>query len=137
VAVATDNTNGLLSYEVDGPILKIVGAPNATSEERLALYDAARSDPRVPVGALLLLDARQSPTDLTREEVRDRVAFLMERLGLKVGPLCAVIVSAGGLRQATELQLVGQEQFKMRVGVFENEQAARNWLLTSQRDRGE
>ena len=51
---ATDKINDLLSYEVDGPILKIVGAPNATSEERRALYDAA---PLLPKGTILKVTA--------------------------------------------------------------------------------
>ena len=116
----------MISYRVDGPILILtIGA--STYAERTAVYETVRTDPSVPTGALLLLDARQFEEAITEALLRQRVALLRTQLGPKLGQVCAVIVPEQSIVDARLFQIIAVEH-ELRVGLFRDEAEARQWL---------
>jgi len=117
----------MLTYEVDGRILKIIAAGTTSPEDRQAFYRDTGSDARVPERALLLIDARHADQAIDVNDLQMRAQFIAEGLGPKLGPLCAVIAPPLLAKDAAFFQAaVGQ--FGLRVGVFSDEQEARKWL---------
>jgi hypothetical protein len=122
----------LLSYEVDGPILILRASGTATAEERVAVLDAVRADERVPTGAPLLLDAREIDGIADRQVMVERLRMLLQHLGPKLGPVCALLVTPRVREQADifRKEAVG---IGLRVELFGNEPSARRWLNTYSR----
>jgi len=117
----------MISYRVDGPFVILTTDGKSTEPERQMLFGALLSDPKVPDGALLIIDIRKYEIHLTQAELQDRVLGMIEALGRKIGILCAVLVGDTSLRVGMGLQLVaGNANF--RTGVFHSEAAARKWL---------
>jgi hypothetical protein len=108
-------------------MVTITVTPHSTFEERRAIYDAIRVDPRVPDDAVLLLDVRQHDEFLTPEIVRARVPRLKEALGPKLGSAFALLVTKERMPDALIFQAVAGE-FRFRIGVFYEEALARTWL---------
>jgi hypothetical protein len=116
-----------LSYEIDGPILTLRASGAPTLSERQAVFDAVRADARVPSGALVLLDVRE--VDVARSEFTpvEQLRALLDHLGPKLGPVCAMIVRPEIATQARIFQGAGVG-VGLRVGLFSDEPSARRWL---------
>ena len=117
----------MLSYEVDGSILILRASGATTREQRLPVFAAMRADTRVPEGALLLLDVREVDAGMSEHVVVERLRVLLDQLGSKLGPVCALIVSPQVTDQAAMFQARGIE-FGLRIGLFSDEPSARQWL---------
>jgi hypothetical protein len=114
-------------YGVENGLVMITIGPLSTFNERQALYDAIRRDPRVPDDAVLLLDVRLHEEVLTPETVRARVPLLKNALGPKLGSAFALLATRDRMPDAMIFQAVAGE-FQFRVGVFYEEALARTWL---------
>jgi len=117
----------MMTYKADGPFVILTTTGKTTHAERQAVYDAIRADPNVPDGALLIIDLRQYAVRLTQQELHDRATMMIDSLGGKVGPSCAMLVGDVSLRIGLSFQLVAANM-NFRVGVFHDESAAREWL---------
>ena len=114
----------MLSYRIDGAILVLTAARGPQRQE---VFDAVHADPRVPQGALVLIDARAAEPARSELEVRERARVLVNRLGSKVGAVCAVIVAPELALDAHLFQVFGSG-LGLRVGLFPDEPTARQWL---------
>jgi hypothetical protein len=118
----------VLSYEIDGSILTLRAVGTTTLEQRRPVFEALRADARVPDGALLLIDGRETDGGMSEHVVRERVRVLLEGLGPKLGPVCALIVAAAILEDAQVFRFEGAG-VGLRVALFNDEPSARQWLL--------
>jgi hypothetical protein len=122
----------VFSYEIDGSILILRASGTATLSERQLVFNAVRDDAAVPSDALLLLDVREvdvREVDVAMSEYTgvERLRVLLDQLGRKLGPVCAVIVSPGLAEQSRLFQDAGSG-VGLRVGLFSDEPSARQWL---------
>ena len=117
----------MLSYETDGSILTLRASGTTTRGEREPVFDAVRADAGVPNGALLLLDVREVDVWMSEYVVIERLRVLLDQLGPKLGPACAMIITPRVADQARIFQAEGAG-FALRVGLFSDEQSARKWL---------
>ena len=85
----------MLTYDVDGRVLSIVAAGTPSDDERRRLIETVEHDPRVQDASLVLLDVRRADKRGNPREVEHRTRYFIQRLGRKIGPVCAVIVAAG------------------------------------------
>jgi len=117
----------MLSYEIDGLILTLRASGTTTIAQRKPVFDAVRADLRVPNGALILLDVRKVEAGMGKHVVIERLRVLLDELGPKLGPACAMIVTLRILDQASMFQAeaVG---FGLLVKLFSDEPTARQWL---------
>ena len=120
----------MISYRVDGQFVILMTNGKSTDRERELLFAALRSDPKVPDGALLIIDVREYGIQLTQAELQDRVRAMIESVANKVGAACAVLVGDTSLRIGLGLQLFAGNM-NYRVGVFHGEAAARKWLVAN------
>ena len=113
----------MLSYEIDGSILALRASGAPTLDERLPVFEAVRADARVPDNALLLLDVREVSAGMSEYVVVERLRVLLDQLGPKLGPVCAMIVSPEVADQARIFQTepIG---FGLRVDLFSDEHSA-------------
>jgi hypothetical protein len=118
----------VLSYEIDGSILTLTATGTTTLEQRRPVFEALRADARVPDGALLLIDGRDVTGGMSEYVVIERLRVLFEGLGVKLGPVCALIV-APGIAEEGRLFQTEALGFGLRVALFDNELSARQWLL--------
>jgi len=123
---------GRLTYRVDDGILVLTAVGSPSSADRRATFDQIRTDPQVPDGALLLLDTRRLTDVMTSLEGERRLSELLAGLGLKMGARCAVLAS-GANPAATHFFQAAGRAYGVRVGLFDNEAAARLWLTASLR----
>jgi hypothetical protein len=114
----------VLSYRIDGAILILTASRGPQPQE---VFDAVHADPRVPQGALVLIDARGADPAHSEMEVRERARVLISQLGSKVGSVCAVIVAPELALDAHLFQVFGSG-LGLRVGLFPDEATARQWL---------
>jgi hypothetical protein len=119
----------MLSYEIDGSILTLRASGSPTPAERQSVFDAVRSDARVPKGALVLLDVRKVDVGMSEPVVTERLRVLLDHLGPKLGPVCALIVTPEIVDQAGLFQAAAVG-VGLRVALFSDEQLARHWLNT-------
>ena len=98
-----------------------------TVEQREPVFAAVRADARIPNGALVLLDVREVDVGMSKHVVVERLRVLLDQLGPKLGPARALIVTAGVGDQARifQTEAIG---FGLRVELFSDERAARQWL---------
>lgn len=106
-------------------ILRPRGTP--TEEERQAGYDAIAADPRIPHGALVVLDMGRLDALGSLKEVERRARILVARLGPKLGPVCAVIVPPRMALEAQHFQALS-DHLGLRVAVFHDEPEALQWI---------
>ena len=88
------------------------------------MFDAVRADERVRSAALILIDTRGVDVGMSEHVVVERLRVLVNQLGPKVGPACALIVSPGVAEQARVFQTEAMG-FGLRVGLFSDEPSAR------------
>jgi hypothetical protein len=117
----------MFSYKPGGAFVTLKSDGKADARQRQAVYDAMRSDPRVPDGTSLILDLRLAVIQLTQSELVDRVRALFATLGPTLGSACAVIVKDKSLRFGLNLQTIAGNM-NFRVGIFHDEDGARKWL---------
>src|SRR5690348_8666287 len=117
----------MLSYEVRGKVLTVVAKGSPSDFERRRLYEAIADDPRVPLGALVMLDVRRADAPEGAADIERRARMFVEGLGLKLGPPCAVIVPP---RLVTELERfrTSSSVMGLRVQLFRDEPEAKQWL---------
>jgi uncharacterized protein (DUF2336 family) len=114
------------SYEIDGQILTLRVSASLTPSEREALFDAVRVDARVPQAVVLIIDARSLPLDLSEASLIEWLRALVDRLGPKLGSMCAMIREAHG--DNSHLFQTAARSLGLRVGLFSDEQTARQWF---------
>jgi hypothetical protein len=117
----------MVSYEIDGSILTLRASGTTTLEEREPVFAAVRADASVPNGALVLLDVREVDAGMSKHVVIERLRVLLDQLGPKLGPVCAMIIRAEIGDQARTFQTEGVG-FGLRVSLFNDELSAREWL---------
>jgi len=125
----------MVSYEIDGSILIFRASGTTTRYQREVVFEAVRADARVPNGALVLLDVREVDVGMSKHVVVERLRVLLDQLGPKLGPACALIVTAGVGDQARifQTEAIG---FGLRVELFSDERAARQWVALTVRRTG-
>jgi hypothetical protein len=119
----------MLRYEVYGRVLTITVKGTPTDDQRESAYTAIALDGRVPRKALVLLDGRRADSPGSPQDVEARARALVRGIGSKLGPACAVIVSPRLFEEAQHFQVVTTE-LGLKVGVFQDELQAREWLET-------
>ena len=117
----------MLTYDVDGRVLSIVAAGTPSDDERRRLIETVEHDPRVQDASLVLLDVRRADKRGNPREVEHRTRYFIQRLGRKIGPVCAVIVAAEMMHEAVHMQSAGAE-LGLRIALFKSETEAREWL---------
>ena len=117
----------MLSYEVDGTMLILRASGTTTLAQREPVFDAVRTDARIPNDALVLLDVREVDVGMSNHVVVERLRVLLDQLGPKLGPACALIVTPGVGDQARIFQTEATG-FGLRVKLFSDERIARQWL---------
>ena len=120
----------MLGYQIDGHILSLTVSTYPTLAARQALFDAVRADRRVTLGALVILDVRSLALDLGEANVLERLGALITLLGPKLGRACAIIRDAH--QDDSHLFQTEGRRLGLRVGLFADEQAARQWLNAQQ-----
>ena len=121
----------MLSYEIDGSILTLRASGTTTRDQREPVFDAIRADTSVPKDALVLIDVREVDVGMSEYVVVERLRILIDQLGPKCGPICALIVPPGTDQWRT-FKTKGID-FGLRVNLFSDEQLARDWLNTYRR----
>lgn len=117
-----------LSYEIAGSILTLRASGTPTQKERKPVYDAVRTDAAVPNGARLLLDIRKIDAVMYSEHAAvERLRVLIDALGPKLGPVCAMVVAPSLMNQGRLIQEAGSG-VGLRVALFTDEPSARHWL---------
>jgi hypothetical protein len=120
----------MLSYDVDGTILKLTLKGTPSEGQRALVHAEIANDPRVPLGALVLIDiTRADPIDDVAEMER-RTRLLTDRLGSKLGPAVAVVVPPRLTEISEKFLSLRTDPAGMRVALFRDEPAARQWLAT-------
>jgi hypothetical protein len=124
---------GRLVYHVDDGFMVITAVGSPSPVDRRTTFEAIRADPHVPDGSLLLLDTRRLTDVMTDLEGERRMSELLAGLGPKMGTRCAVLAS-GANPVATHFFQAAGGAYGVRVGLFDNETAARLWLTASLRE---
>lgn len=122
----------MLEYSVEGTVLRLVATGSQTEAERQAFYDDIERDPRVAPHSVVLLDVRRSDEPADEEDIRHRADALVTRLGERLGPACAVVVSPRLEPAANQFKDAGG-QLGLTVELFRDEPEARQWLATFER----
>jgi hypothetical protein len=123
---------GTLTYKVEDDLLVLIAVGSPGYVERRAAFEAIRADPSVPERAPLLLDTRALTDVLTSTEGQQRLSELVSGLGQKMGHVCAVL-SSGWNPVAVHFFQVTAGEHGVRVGLFDDETAARRWLAATSR----
>ena len=115
-------------YQVANRILTIRIAGNPGPQERQRLFATIRGDASVPIGAVLLIDAMDSTVELPNIAAAvERVKSMMDQLGPKLMPVCALLPGQSHSLQA-QLYQRGGESLGVRIGIFPDEATALGWL---------
>jgi hypothetical protein len=117
----------MFSYRVENGVIVITAAGVYTATERDNVYDAIRRDPAIHEQSLLLIDTRQNLAPGSAIDIRDAIDSLIRRLGPKLGRACAIIRSPARPAASFHFQLHASAR-GLRVGVFDDEAGARQWL---------
>jgi hypothetical protein len=118
----------MLSYEIDGSVLILRASGTTTHAQREPVFAAVRADARVANDTPVLLDVREVDVGMNKHVVIERLRVLLDLLGPKLGPACALIVTPelGDQSRIFETEAIG---FGLRVRLFTDEQTARQWLM--------
>jgi hypothetical protein len=122
----------MVSYEISGSILTFRASGTTSVGERKPIFDAIRADASVPNNALILLDVREVDVGMSEHAVVERLRVLLDQLGPKLGPACAMLVPQGLAEQGRlfQTEAIG---FGLRVRLFSDELTARQWLTNQSR----
>jgi hypothetical protein len=102
----------VFSYEIDGSMLILRASGTTTLSERQLVLNGVRDDAAVPSDALLLLDVREvdvREVDVAMSEYTgvERLRVLLDQLGRKLGPFCAVIAPQDLLNNRAYFRMPG------------------------------
>ena len=117
----------MLSYTIEGKILRLTVSGDVTLAERRSVYDSVRADPEVPVKCVLVVDARDASVTFRDATIDVRVRALLDGLGDKFGGTCAFIEPAGDPLYGKAFQRAGAKH-GVRIGLFDDEESALRWL---------
>lgn len=117
----------MVSYRVEGAILRLTISGDVAARERQALFDAIRSDPNVPMRAALLVDARESGITFKNATIETRLEALLEGRGPKFSKVCAFIEPIHDPLYGKAFQRAGQKH-GVHIGLFKVEADALRWL---------
>ena len=117
----------MLSYEINASILTIRAFGTPTLEDRILLFDAIRTDPAVPRGALVLLDIRGLKVLPQGPAAVDRLRALVEHLGPKLGWMGAMVIDPPLAEDARTFQAAAKS-VGLRVEIFSDVPSAEKWL---------
>jgi hypothetical protein len=117
----------MLTYAIDGHILTLTAVGSSTAEHRIATFTAIRTDPNVPPGALLLVNARETTEPFDHGVLSERIALLIDALGPKLADVCAVVGPSSYLVESYLFQTIAARS-GLRVGLFKDESSAVAWL---------
>jgi len=120
----------MLTYEVEGTILKLTLKGTPSEAQRALVHAEIANDPNVPLGALLLMDITRADPIEDLGEMQRRTKLLTDRLGSKLGPACAVVVPPRLTEISEKFLSVRTDPGGLRVALFRDEAAARQWLAT-------
>ena len=120
----------MLTYEVDGTILKLTLKGTPTEAQRAMVHAEIANDSNVPLGALLLIDITRADPIEDLAEMHRRTKLLTERLGNKLGPACAVVVPPRLSEISEKFLSLRTDPGGVRVALFRDEPAARQWLAS-------
>ena len=120
----------MLTYEVEGTILKLTLKGTPSEAQRALVHAEIANDPNVPLGALLLMDITRADPIEDLGEMQRRTKLLTDRLGSKLGPACAVVVPPRLTEISEKFLSVRTDPGGLRVALFRDETAARQWLAT-------
>ena len=117
----------MLSYSVDGKIVRLTVAGDVSPAERESVYRAVREDSRVDDGFVLLVDARKAKVTFRDATIDVRVQALHDGLGPKFGGACAFIEPTDDPLYGKKFQRAGSK-IGIRIGIFADEASALRWL---------
>jgi hypothetical protein len=117
------------SYSIRGRVVTVHSPVTPALEGARDVFIAMRDDPAVPMGALLLVDARESDVSLDPALVRNRVELMWSMLGKKFAPFIAMVPrsAATGLT-AHRVQMDALVYAGIQIGIFGAVDEARQWL---------
>jgi hypothetical protein len=119
----------MLVYSAKGRVLKIAATGAQAEAERQAMYDDIAQDPSVALGSVVLLDVRRADEPADVDDILHRASTLVTKLGEKLGPACAVVVSPR-LEQAGHQFKEASRDLGLTVELFHDELEAMTWLAT-------
>jgi hypothetical protein len=119
----------MLMYSVKGKMLRIVATGAQPEGERQAMYDDIAEDPRVTLRSVVLVDARRADEPAGVDDIQHRASTFVTRLGGKLGPACAVVVSPR-LEQAGQQFKEATRRLGLTVELFRDQLEASKWLAT-------
>jgi hypothetical protein len=117
----------MLVYSARGKVLRIVATGAQPEAERQAMFDDIARDPSVSLRSVVLVDARRADEPAGVDDIQHRASTFVTRLGEKLGPACAIIVSPR-LEQAGHQFKEATRRLGLTVELFREELDARNWL---------
>ena|SRR5258706_11616204 len=119
----------MVGYQLRGGVVEITGAKVYSAAEWDTVFNDVRNDPAVPDAALFIIDTREVQVDMSSVRMIDRVRNLRDRLGSKLGPKCALVMSGQNALMARQFQYFAEGTIHLRVGIFTDPIAAGGWLL--------
>jgi hypothetical protein len=120
----------VFSYEVDGSILILRASGTTTLSERQRVFNAGPMRPFRLMRCCCSTSVRSTSVRAISPSANTpglNAYVLVDQLGRKLGPVCAVIVSPGLAEQSRLFQDAGSG-VGLRVGLFRDEPSARQWL---------
>lgn len=117
----------MLSYTVNGKIVRFTVIGDVALAERESVYAAVRADPAVVDGFLLLVDARKAKVTFRDATIDDRVERLVNGLRPKFGSACAFVEPVHDPLYGKKFQRAGA-RLGVRIGLFADEESALRWL---------
>ncbi|HET9342192.1 MAG TPA: hypothetical protein VFO25_04700 [Candidatus Eremiobacteraceae bacterium] len=123
----------MVTYRAEGAILRLIISGDVTARERQALFDAIRSDPKVPPGAALLVDARESGITFKNATIETRLGALLDGLGPKFSKVCAFIEPIHDPLYGKAFQRAGRKN-GVHIGLFKDDADALRWLAPYVKD---
>lgn len=121
---------GAFVYDIHGRVLTLKPIGSPSDQQRVLAYQTIAKDARVPLGALVLLDARLTNAPPNVRDLDRRTRALVAGLGTKLGERCAVIVPAHLLAEARHIA-ESADSFGFKLALFTSEDEAREWLVKS------
>lgn len=117
----------MLSYSVDGKVIRLTVAGDVSLSERESVFSAIRADAAIIDGFVVLVDARDAKVTFRDASIDDRTQALVDSLGPKFGGACAFIEPADDPLYGKRFQRAGAK-IGLRVGLFADEPSALRWL---------
>jgi hypothetical protein len=125
----------MISYRVEGRIVRVCSLGEWTPQEREQLYRQIANDSSVPGGAGLLVDVRLGVPFADGQDMHDALAAMQRLLGERLNSFSALVISLRHSRKAHHFQTLASA-YGLRVGLFYSERMAVQWLSSRDADFG-